>query len=63
MTENQVVETDRLLIKGYRADDVEPLLAYYSIPAVARHLIHGPRDRARAEEQVGRTQRCISAAV
>lgn len=53
-TETQPVKTDRLLIRGYRPDDVEALLEYYSDPNVVRHLLHGPWDRERAEEQVAK---------
>ena len=48
------VATDRLLIRGYRPDDVEALLEYYADPTVVNYLLHGPWDRARAERQVAK---------
>jgi aminoglycoside 6'-N-acetyltransferase len=48
------VATERLLIRRYRPDDVEPLLDYYADPDVVRHLLHGPWDRAHAEEEVAK---------
>jgi aminoglycoside 6'-N-acetyltransferase len=46
------LETERLRLRGHRADDLEPLLSYYSDPDVARYIPWEPWSRADAEKHL-----------
>lgn len=46
--------TERLSLRYYRSDDLEPTLAYYSDPDVARYLLEEPWTRTDAEQQITR---------
>ncbi|MCM0673812.1 GNAT family N-acetyltransferase [Micromonospora phytophila] len=46
------IRTERLLLRQYRADDVDALLAYYSDPLVARYIPWEPWSREFAAEVV-----------
>jgi RimJ/RimL family protein N-acetyltransferase len=46
------VRTDRLLLRPYRLDDLEPTLAYYSDPQVARYIPFDPWTRVQAVEHI-----------
>lgn len=48
------IRTERLLLRMHRPDDLEPLLAYYSDPDVARYIPWQPWSRTDAEEHLGR---------
>ena len=48
------IVTDRLRLRRYRLDDLEPTLAYYSDPAVARYIPWEPWSRDEAEEHLQR---------
>ncbi len=48
------IVTDRLRLRTYRLDDLEPTLAYYSDPVVARYIPWEPWPRADAEEHIQR---------
>ncbi|MEG3616444.1 GNAT family protein [Isoptericola haloaureus] len=48
------VRTSRLVLRTYREGDVEPMLAYYSDPEVARFLLEEPWTREEAEVNVAR---------
>lgn len=39
------VRTPRLLLRGFRPTDLEPLLAFHSLPDAVRYVPFGPRDR------------------
>lgn len=53
------IVTDRLTLRSYRPDDLEPTLAYYSDPVVARYIPWEPWSREQAtehlERRIGRT--------
>ena len=40
------IRTERLVLRPFRADDVEPLLAFHSDPEAVRYVPYPPRDRA-----------------
>ncbi|HET7357210.1 MAG TPA: GNAT family N-acetyltransferase [Nocardioidaceae bacterium] len=46
------IQTPRLLLRPHRWEDIEPLLAYYADPVVARYIPWEPWSRHDAEEQV-----------
>lgn len=46
------IRTERLLLRTYRAGDVDAMHGYYSDPSVCQHLLHEPWDRATTEETV-----------
>jgi len=46
------IRTPRLLLRPHTVDDVEPLLAYYADPEVARYIPWEPWSRRDAEERV-----------
>ena len=46
------VVTERLTLRGYREDDLEPTLAYYALPEVARYIPYEPWTREDAVEQL-----------
>jgi RimJ/RimL family protein N-acetyltransferase len=46
------IVTDRLILRTYRLDDLEPTLAYYADPAVARYIPWEPWSHADAEEHI-----------
>jgi aminoglycoside 6'-N-acetyltransferase len=46
--------TGRLTLRLYRPEDLEPVLAYYGDPEVARYLLDEPWTREDAEPQIGR---------
>ena len=46
------IQTERLLLRVHRPDDLEPLLSYYSDPEVARYIPWEPWSRADAEEHL-----------
>ena len=46
------IQTPRLLLRPHRSDDVDPLLAYYGNPEVARYIPWEPWSREQAEEKV-----------
>lgn len=48
------LRTDRLLLRAYATDDVEPTLAYYGDPAVSRFLLSEPFTLEDAKETVER---------
>lgn len=48
------IRTERLVLRGYRLDDVEATLAYYSDPEVARFLLDDPWTRHQTEETVAK---------
>ncbi|MFE9201906.1 GNAT family N-acetyltransferase [Micromonospora sp. NPDC007230] len=48
------IRTDRLLLRQYRVDDVDALLAYYGDPLVARYVPWEPWSREHAAEQVAK---------
>lgn len=48
------LRTERLSLRYYRADDLEPTLAYYSDPDVARYLLEEPWTRVEAERQINK---------
>ncbi|MFY1687343.1 GNAT family N-acetyltransferase [Plantactinospora sp. WMMB782] len=48
------VRTERLLLRRYRADDVDALHSYYRDPVVARYIPWEPWTREFAAEMVGR---------
>ncbi len=48
------IRTERLVLRLHRPDDLEPLLAYYSDPNVARYIPFEPWDREKAEEQLAK---------
>lgn len=48
------IQTERLLLRAHRPDDLEPLLAYYSDPEVARYIPWQPWSRAEAEEHLAK---------
>ncbi|UMG94220.1 GNAT family N-acetyltransferase [Nocardioides sp. TF02-7] len=48
------IETDRLTLRPFRADDLDAVLGYYSLPEVARYLLDEPWTRAVAEEQIAK---------
>ncbi|MET7952025.1 GNAT family protein [Micromonospora sp. NPDC005324] len=51
------IRTDRLLLRQYRFDDVDALVAYYGDPAVARYIPWDPWSREFAVEQVAKRVR------
>lgn len=51
------VHTDRLLLRAYATDDVEPTLAYYSDPEVSRFLLSEPFTFCDAREAVEKRRR------
>ncbi|MEU2615719.1 GNAT family protein [Micromonospora sp. NPDC007271] len=48
------IRTERLLLRQYRVDDVDALLAYYGDPLVARYVPWEPWSREHAAEQVAK---------
>jgi len=48
------VETDRLILRPFRAGDLDDLYAYHSSPEVTRYLYWDPRDRVQAAEALNR---------
>ncbi|MDO5737577.1 MAG: GNAT family protein [Propionibacteriaceae bacterium] len=48
------LHTDRLVLRHYRRDDVDALLAFHRDPSVVRYLRDEPWTRAHAEEQVAK---------
>ena len=46
------IQTERLLLRAHRLDDLEPLLDYYSDPDVTRYIPWEPWSRAQAEEHI-----------
>lgn len=48
------VTTDRLVLRAYRPDDVEALLAYYADAEVARYLLEEPWTPEDAQAQVAK---------
>jgi aminoglycoside 6'-N-acetyltransferase len=46
------IVTERLTLRGYREDDLEPTLAYYALPEVARYIPFEPWTREDAVEQL-----------
>jgi RimJ/RimL family protein N-acetyltransferase len=51
------IATERLVLRAYREDDLEPTLAYYSLPEVARYIPFEPWTHEDAVEQLGRRLR------
>jgi len=49
--------TERLTLRGYREDDLEPTLAYYALPEVARYIPFEPWTREVAVEQLTKRMR------
>jgi RimJ/RimL family protein N-acetyltransferase len=49
-----VISTERLLLRPWRPDDVEPYAAIVADPEVMRHMGSGPMERAAAAAQVAR---------
>jgi RimJ/RimL family protein N-acetyltransferase len=49
--------TERLTLRTYREDDLEPTLAYYALPEVARYIPYEPWTREAAVEQLQRRMR------
>lgn len=50
-----MIDTERLLLRGWRADDLEPFAAMGADPAVMRHL-GGVGDRQAASDMIARQQ-------
>ena len=50
------IRTERLTLRAHTEGDVEPILAYYADPEVARHLLRGPMTR---DDAVARVAECI----
>jgi RimJ/RimL family protein N-acetyltransferase len=48
------IRTERLLLRTHRPDDLDALLAYYSLPEVARYIPWEPWTREQAETQMAR---------
>ncbi|MEV5693830.1 GNAT family N-acetyltransferase [Micromonospora globbae] len=48
------IRTERLLLRQYRVDDVDAVLAYYGDPLVARYVPWEPWSREHAAEQVAK---------
>jgi RimJ/RimL family protein N-acetyltransferase len=51
------ITTERLTLRTYREDDLEPTLAYYSLPEVARYIPFEPWTRELAAEQLTKRMR------
>ena len=51
------ISTDRLLIRPFAEDDLEPLLALESREDVTRYVYNGPRTRSEVEERIARFSR------
>ena len=49
--------TERLALRTYREEDLEPTLAYYALPEVARYIPYEPWTRADAVEQLAKRMR------
>ena len=48
------VRTPRLVLRAFRPDDLEPLLAIHGDPEVVRYVPYGPRDRDQVTEMLAR---------
>ena len=51
------IVTARLTVRTYREDDLEPTLAYYALPEVARYIPFEPWTREHAVEQLAKRMR------
>jgi aminoglycoside 6'-N-acetyltransferase len=51
------IVTERLTLRAYREDDLEPTLAYYALPEVARYIPFEPWTREVAVEQLAKRLR------
>jgi RimJ/RimL family protein N-acetyltransferase len=51
------IVTERLTLRTYREDDLEPTLAYYALPEVARYIPYEPWTHEDAVEQLHRRLR------
>jgi RimJ/RimL family protein N-acetyltransferase len=56
------IHTERLVLRPFQADDVEPLLAFHSDEEAVRYVPYRPRDRAQVAAVVERKRANISLA-
>jgi len=60
LTPNLPIETERLTLRGYVADDLDDIFAYHSLPEVARFLYWEPRSRDEVREVIAAKARQTS---